>query len=226
MSPPIRVLLAEDHTLVRAGIRSLLASFPDIQVVAEAGNGRDALRLIDERRPDVVLIDISMPEMNGLEIVARAVKQFDTMRFIILSVHANEEYVLRALQAGARGYVLKDATVSELELAIRAVARGGVYLSPEISRQVIPNFVQWVGSEKPRAKPKWTGLDRLTPRQREILQLIAEGYTTHQIANKLGISAKTVETHRAQLMERLGIHDVPGLVRYAIRHGLVEPAGT
>jgi DNA-binding NarL/FixJ family response regulator len=222
MSSPIRILLAEDHTLVRAGIRSLLAGFPDVQVVAEAGDGREALRLIKAQHPDVVLIDISMPELNGLETLARAVKQFPTVRFIVLSMHANEEYVLRALQAGAQGYVLKDATAGELELAVRSVAQGEIYFGSALSRQVILNYLQRTGSEKTAGEARRIGLDRLTPRQREILQLIAEGNTTQRIANKLGISVKTVETHRAQVMERLGIHDIPGLVRYAIRQGLVE----
>lgn len=225
MNSPIRVLLAEDHTLVRAGIRSLLAGFSDVQVVAEASNGREALRLIKAHHPDLVLIDISMPEMNGLETLARAVKQFPKARFIVLSMHVSEEYVLRALQAGAQGYVLKDATVDELELAIRSVARGEIYFGSVLSRQAILSYLQRMGGDQPRGKEERARFDRLTSRQREILQLIAEGNTTQQIANKLAISVKTVEAHRAQLMSRLGIHDIPGLVRYALRNGLIEPDG-
>jgi DNA-binding NarL/FixJ family response regulator len=213
---PIRVLLAEDHTLVRAGFRSLLENLPDVQVVAEAGDGREALRLIENHQPDVVLMDISMPGLNGLEAAARVASEFPYVRVIILSMHANEEYVLQALRAGVAGYLLKDAGPAELELAVTAVARGEMYLSPPLSKRLIADYVRRVGDEA-------SVLERLTPRQRQVLQLIAEGHTTQDIARILGISAKTVETHRAHLMEQLDIHDVAGLVRYAIRVGLVSP---
>lgn len=212
----IRVLLADNHTLVRAGLRALLQNIEGIQVVAEAGDGREALRLIAAHQPDVVLMDVAMPEMNGLEATARVVKEFPNVRVIILSMHANEEYVLQALRTGAAGYVLKDSGVSELELALRAIAKGETYLSPAVSKHVVADYVRRVGSES-------SSLEQLTPRQREILQLLVEGRTTKEIAKLLYISVKTVETHRAQLMERLGIHDVAGLVRYAIRMGLVTP---
>jgi DNA-binding NarL/FixJ family response regulator len=211
---PTRVLLADDHTLVRAGIRSLLQDLPDIQVVAEAGEGREALRLIGVHRPDVVLIDIAMPGLNGLEVAARVAEEFPHVRVVILSMHATEEYVLRALRAGAAGYLLKDAGPVELELALTAVARGEMYLSPGVSKHVT-EYVRRVDSEVS------SSLERLTPRQREVLQLIAEGHTTQEIAEILTVSVKTVETHRAQLMQRLDIHDIAGLVRYAIRVGLV-----
>jgi DNA-binding NarL/FixJ family response regulator len=213
---PIRVLLADNHTLVRAGLRALLRSIDGIEVVAEADDGREALHLVGTQQPDVVLMDVAMPEMNGLEATARVSKEFPSVRVIILSMHANEEYVLQALRAGAAGYVLKDSGVSELELALKSVSRGETYLSPAVSKHVVADYVRRVGGES-------NSLEQLTPRQREILQLLAEGRSMKEIAQLLFISIKTVETHRAQLMERLDIHDVPGLVRYAIRIGLVTP---
>ncbi len=220
---PTRVLLAEDHTLVRAGIRALLQNLTGIQVVAEASDGREALRLIKISQPDVVLMDIAMAGLNGLEATARVTKEFPTVRVIILSMHSTEEYVAQALHAGAAGYLLKDAVAAELELAVMAVARGETYLSPAVSKHVIADYLRRAGggeassgSEPPPSAP-------LTPRQREILQLIAEGRSTKEIAAILHLSVKTVETHRTQLMARLDIHDVAGLVRYAIRIGLVMP---
>lgn len=212
---PIRVLLADDHTLVRSGIRALLERVPEVQIVAEANDGQEALRLIKGHQPDVALIDIVMPRLNGLEVAARVAKDFPNVRVIILSMYASEEYVWQALSAGAAGYLLKGAELAELALAIKAAHRGETYLSPPISKQVIKDYVRRVGGEE-------TLLERLTPRQREILQLIAEGATTKAIAETLRISVKTVETHRAQLMERLAIHDVAGLVRYAVKIGLVQ----
>jgi DNA-binding NarL/FixJ family response regulator len=211
-----RVLVADDHTLVRAGIRALLEKLPEVEVVAEASDGRDALQMVKTHRPDVVLMDIAMPGLNGLEATRRMVKEFPRANVLILSMHASEEYVWQALSAGAAGYLLKGAELAELALAIKAVARGETYLSPPISKQVIKDYVRRVGGGE-------TLFERLTPRQREILQLIAEGTTTKDIAKALEISVKTVETHRAQLMERLDIHDVAGLVRYAIKTGLVQP---
>jgi DNA-binding NarL/FixJ family response regulator len=212
----IRVLLAEDHTLVRAGIKALLSSLPDIQVVAEVADGREALRLIQAEHPDVVLMDISMPWMNGLDATAQVSRDFPKVSVIILSMHAAEEYVLLALSRGAKGYLLKDAGVQELELAVRSVARGDIYLSPSVSKTVVADYMRRTGNRQESTPP-----DTLTPRQREVLQLIAEGRNTREIAGALNITAKTVETHRAQLKERLDIHDTAGLVRYAIRAGLV-----
>jgi DNA-binding NarL/FixJ family response regulator len=212
----VRILLADDHTLVRAGIRALLDKLPDVQVVAEATDGRDALNLVKTHQPHVVLMDIAMPGMNGLEATRRMVKEFPRTNVLILSMHASEEYVWQALRGGAAGYLLKGAELAELALAIKAVTHGETYLSPPISKQVIKDYVRRVGGEE-------TLFERLTSRQREILQLIAEGTTTKNIAEALKISVKTVETHRAQLMERLDIHDVAGLVRYAIKIGLVQP---
>jgi DNA-binding NarL/FixJ family response regulator len=220
---PIRVLLADDHALVRAGIRALLASLEGVKVVGEAGDGRQALSLVQANRPDLVLMDISMPELNGLDAVAKISRDFPRVRVIILSMHTNEEYVLQALRAGAAGYLLKDAGIAELELAVRAVARGETYLSPPVSRSVIEDYLRRLGSPADVGVLPPNPPEKLTPRQREVLQLIAEGRTTQEIAKRLHLGVKTVETHRAQLMERLDIHDVAGLVRYAIRTGMVTP---
>jgi DNA-binding NarL/FixJ family response regulator len=209
----VRVLLADDHTLVRAGIRALLAQLPDVQVVGEAGDGREALRMIEQLGPDVLLMDIAMTGMNGLDATALAKQRLPNVKVIILSMHANEEYVMQALRAGATGYLLKDAASVELDLALKAAAAGQTYLSPAISRQVIDNYMSRVAGDP--------GPASLTPRQRQILQLIAEGKCTKEIAFALQISVKTVETHRVQLMDRLNIHDIPGLVKYAIRTGMI-----
>jgi DNA-binding NarL/FixJ family response regulator len=213
---PIRVLLADDHQLVRVGIRLLLQTLEGVEVVAEAGDGREALTLIAEHRPDVVLMDVIMPELNGLEAAARVARDYPETRVIMLSVNATEEYVLQALRAGAAGYLLKNIAPGELEAAIRAVARGERYLTAAVSRHVIDAYLQRVG-------PESSSLDRLTQRQREVLQLIAEGATMKAVSRKLGISVKTAEMHRSQLMDALGIHEVAGLVRYAIRMGVVAP---
>jgi DNA-binding NarL/FixJ family response regulator len=210
----IRVLVADDHALFRAGIRKLLQSFTGVEVVAEAADGQEALRLTATHRPDVLLMDIAMPSLNGVEAAARLSREGPRPRIIILSMHTGEEHVLRAVRAGAAGYLLKDATPAELETAVRAVARGETYLSPAISRYVVDDYVRHAGADR-------SPLDRLTPRQREILQLIAEGNTTKAIAARLGLSVKTVETHRAQLMERLEARDLASLVRLAVRLGLV-----
>lgn len=207
----MRILIADDHTLVRAGLTSLIARLPEMEVVAEAADGRQALRLVRDLQPDLVLMDIAMPGLNGLEAAERIHNIHPQTKIIILSMHASEEYVAQALKAGASGYLLKDAATAELEMALKSVSMGQFYLSPAISRQVVDNFL--------RGGP--TGLDLLTPRQREILQLIAEGKGTREIADTLHLSVKTVETHRAQLMERLDIHDVVGLVRYAMKKGLI-----
>ena len=216
MTATTRVLLADDHALVRVGIRSLLSTIVGFDVVGEAGTGHEVVELAGTLRPHVVLMDIAMPGLNGLDATARIVERHPEMRVIILSMHAGEEYALQALRAGAAGYLLKDADLLELERAIVAVARGETYLSPAISKHVIADYRRRV-AEQPEP------IDRLTPRQREVLRLIAEGLSTKEIAFKLSLSVKTVETHRAQLMERLEIRDVAGLVRFAVRSGLVDP---
>ncbi|MFO7602343.1 MAG: response regulator transcription factor [Gammaproteobacteria bacterium] len=212
----IRILLADDHHLVRAGIRSLLEGFADMEVVGETGDGREAIALASRCQPDIVLLDISMGAMSGLEAAASIVQDCPQTRVIMLSMHANEEYVRQALQAGASGYLLKDAATNELEIALRAVLRGETYLSPAVSSQLVNLYLSGQ-TEGASLAP-----DPLTPRQTEILRLIAEGKTTKQAAALLNLSIKTIETHRAQIMERLDIRDIPGLVRYAVRHGLVD----
>jgi DNA-binding NarL/FixJ family response regulator len=214
----IRVLLADDHALVRAGIRSLLERLDGIEVVAEAGDGHETLRLAGVHHPDVVLMDIGMPGLNGLEAAGRLAKEGSSSRVLILSMHTSEEYVLKALRSGAAGYLIKASAASELEAAIRAVARGETYLSPSVSKYVVDQYVRRTAADD---EP----LSALTPRQREILQMIAEGNTSKDIARKLELSHRTVETHRAQLMERLDVHDLAGLVLFAVRVGLVEPRG-
>jgi DNA-binding NarL/FixJ family response regulator len=212
---PLRVLLADDHALVRAGVRVLLESLDGVEVVGEAAEGHEALRLIGELAPDLALVDISMPGLNGLEVTARVARDHPRTRVIVLSMHADDEYVYRAFRAGAAGYLLKKADRRELEMALRAVARGENWISPSVSKKVIAAFA---GGAERADDP----IEILTPRQREILQLVAESHSTKAIAHRLELSVKTVESHRAQLMERLGIHDVAGLVRYAIRLGIVR----
>jgi DNA-binding NarL/FixJ family response regulator len=208
------VLLADDHGLVRAGLRALLNGLQDVQVVAEAGDGQEALEAAAATEPDVALMDIAMPRLNGFEAASRMTKQHPAIGIIMLSMHANEEYVQESLRAGARGYLLKGADPVELQIALKAVGAGETYLTPSVSTRMVQNFLS---GRKPRA----SGLEQLTSRQREVLQLIAEGRTTKEIAHVLNLSVKTVETHRADIMDRLDIHDVPGLVKFAIRLGLV-----
>lgn len=215
--PPVRVLLADDHRLVRAGIRSLVEELDGVEVIAEAGDGRETLDLIRDTHPDIALIDVAMKGLNGLDVAARITRDFPAVKVIILSMHTNEEYVLQALKNGAAGYLIKDSATEELRLAIEAVRRGETYLSPVISRSVVEKLIALSAAGE---SPEAAGV--LTPRQREILQLIAEGKSTKEIAGILNVSVKTVETHRTQLMNRLDIHDIAGLVRYAIRIGLVS----
>jgi len=211
----IRILLADDHTLFRAGIRALLQTLGDIEVVADASDGREALRLVAVHRPDVVLLDILMPSLNGLDAAARICRTSSCSRVIVLSMNADADSVLRALRAGAVGYLVKTADPAELEMAIRAVTRGEKFLSSAISEHVVAACLG-------RLEKEQTSLERLTPRQREVLQLVAEGHTTKEIAKKLDISVKTAEAYRGELMKALDIHDVASLTRYAIRNGLVS----
>ena len=212
---PVHVVLADDHTLVRAGIRALLEKLPWVEVVGEAGDGREALELVKLKQPDVILMDISMPGLNGLEAVERMAREFSRVRVIILSMHDNEEYYWRALKAGASGYLLKKAASTELATALERVVRGDLYLSHEISTRLLKKFP--VNGMTNRKSP----LEELTGRQREILQLIAEGQNTKQIGEILKVSPKTIEYHRMKLMNSLNVHDIPGLVRFALRMGLL-----
>ena len=249
---PIRVLLADDHVVVRAGICSLLESLDGVEVVGQASNGHEVLRLLEARasraamsrlKTDIAILDISMSGMNGLEAAGHIKRLHPETRVIMLSMHDSEEYVKQALSAGASGYLLKESGFNELEGALRAVARGEVYLSPGVSRHLVNAFINRasrdsLGSPVAQSKAgKNTGKARsrsnscdpsgeavaLTPRQQEILRLLAQGLSNGQIASRLSISIKTVETHRAGLMNRLNIFDIVGLVRYAIHHGYIEP---
>lgn len=211
----LRVMIVEDHALVRAGMRALLQKINGIEVVADVGDGWEAVKAVQTDTPDLVLMDIAMPGLNGLDATSRIMKESSNTRVILLSMYANEEYLRQALQVGASGYLLKGADLAELELAIRTVGRGETYLTPAVAKYAVEAYRNKSGEPS-------SPLARLSGRQREILQLIAEGCTTKDIAQRLNLSVKTVETHRAQLMERLEIHDVPGLVRLAIRVGLVH----
>lgn len=210
----IRVLIADDHALVRAGIRALVEKIEGIVVVGEAGRGNEALELVEELKPSLILLDLTMPDGGGFDVLDHVTKNYPDIKVIVLTVHEAGEYAIRALREGAAGFLPKSAASTELEHAIQTVVRGEVYISPETSRKTLLEYGKGV--------TKRDLLATLSPRQREVLRLIAEGRTTKQIAQVLEISVKTVETHRAQLMERLGIHDVAGLVRYAIIVGLIE----
>lgn len=210
-----RVLLVDDHTLFRAGIRSLLQTLDDIEIVGETGDGRGALLLAEAHHPDVILLDIMMPGLNGLDAAARIARTCPRSRVIILSMNADKDSVLRTLRTGAIGYLVKTANPAELELAIRAAARGEKFLSSTISSHVVAACLERLDKEQ-------TSLDRLSPRQREVLQLVAEGHTTKEIAKILDISVKTAEAYRGELMSTLDIHDIASLTRYAIRTGLVS----
>jgi DNA-binding NarL/FixJ family response regulator len=215
---PISILLVEDHALVRAGIRELLNKIEHVTVVGESSTGREALAALQGQPVDIVLMDIAMPDMSGLEALARIRQLQPSIRVIMLSMYANEEYVLQALRSGAQGYLLKDSGKVELEQAIQAVAEGQTYLCPMVASHVNA-YMRRVDAPADAPPPRDP---LLTPRQAEILHLIAEGRTTQEIAQALVISVKTVETHRAQLMQRLGIYDIAGLVRYAVRIGIIS----
>jgi DNA-binding NarL/FixJ family response regulator len=211
----IRVLLADDHTLFRAGIRSLLQTLGDIELVAEASDGREAVRLVQVHHPDVVLLDIMMPGLNGLDAAARMTRTAPRTHVIILSMNADGDSVLKALRAGAVGYLVKTADPAELELAIRAAVRGDKFLSSAVASSVLTACLDRLDQEQ-------SSLDRLTPRLREVLQLVAEGNTTKEIAKSMSIAVKTAEAYRGDLMKALDIHDVASLTRYAVRAGLVS----
>ena len=214
-SKPLRVLIADDQSLVRAGICELLKTLPYVAVVGQASDGKEALRLIETHQPDIVLMDTTMPMMNGLEATVLSKKRFPGVKVIILSEHSSEEFVFRALRSGAEGFVLKDDSVGELYTAIESVAQGREHLSPRVTKKVIVGYLE--GQEGGNELVKL-----LTPRQREVLQLIAEGNSTKEIATMLDISVNTVKTHRLKLMEKLGVHEITGVVRYAVKVGLIK----
>ncbi len=218
----VSIILADDHKLVRAGIKSLLENSDRIVVVGEASNGREAISLAKKLKPDIVFLDLAMPELNGLETTEKLNHEFPSIKSVILSMYTDTEYILQALRSGASGYLLKDSAPRELREAIETVMEDDIYISPSISGEIINNYL--MGRKKiSQSDEIVTSREMLTSRQREILQLIAEGNSTKMIAEKLFISVKTVETHRAQLMKKLGIYDIAGLVKYAIKIGLIFP---
>jgi DNA-binding NarL/FixJ family response regulator len=213
---PIRILLADDHTVVREGMRALLERQPDMAVVAEAADGRESVSLVEEQSPDVVLMDVAMPGMNGIEATRRIVAESPRTGVVILSMHQDESYVLRALKAGAKGYLLKDSPQADVVAAIRAVAQGRSFLSRKISRMLQEDYVQELESQGLE-----DSYDLLTDREREILQLLAEGRANKEVANLLNIGLTTVETHRGHILQKLGLHSVPDLILYAVRKRLI-----
>jgi len=214
VSERIKVLLADDHTIVREGLLSLLRQQRDVTIVGTAENGREAVDMARSTFPDVVVMDIAMPQMNGIEATRQLTRLMPKTKVIVLTMYADEEYIVRALQAGVRGYLLKKAAAAELLQAIRAVERGDFYLSSDISNVVVQRFLS---SDAATAES-----EPLSDRERQILQLVAEGNTNRKIASMLGVTLKTVDTYRTRMMTKLGIHDTPGLVRYAIRKGIVQ----
>jgi len=212
MKKKIRILLADDHTMVRQGFRMILAGQPDMEIVGEAGNGREAVELAQQLHPDVVVMDVAMPELNGIEATRRLASSEPRTRVLALSMHKDSVYVREILRAGARGYLLKDAIDRDLLAAVRAVSQGEGYLSPAISDAVLSDYRKHVTDP----------LDLLTSREREVLQMIAEGQTNKEIATKLNLSVYTVDAHRGHIMDKLNLHSTTDLVRFAIRNGLAE----
>jgi two-component system response regulator NreC len=213
----IRIVLADDHTIIRSGLRLLLEQQSDFKVVAEAEDGRQAVQLVSKHRPDVVILDIGMPQLNGIEATRQIVALDTHPNVVILSMHADESYVLRALKAGARAYILKNAAEADLIRAVRAVSEGKSFFSPVISKMLLEDYVRQV-----REKEVEDSYDLLTPREREILQLLAEGKTNKEVASVLGVSPHTIETHRGNILEKLNLHSVPELILYAVRKGIIQ----
>ena len=213
-----KIVIAEDHTILREGLRALLSLDPSYEIIGEAEDGRDAIRCVEKLMPDLLLIDLSMPRMNGMEAIRDIKKRHPEIKIIALTVHKTEEYILATLEAGADGYVLKDATHNELMIAINSVLSGKPYLSPGVSEKVIEGYLEGRRTLKPSSA--W---DTLSQREREVLKLIAEGYKNKEIADDLCISIKTVEKHRSNLMKKLGLHNAAALTAFAIEKGLITP---
>ena len=208
----IRILLAYDHAVVRQGFRMILSSHPDLEIVGEAGNGREAVELAATLRPDVVVMDVAMPELNGIEATRRLTAENPHIRVVALSMHKDSVYVREILRAGARGYLLKDSVAADLVSAVRAVAAGEGYLSPAVSDAVLDDYRRHVTNP----------IDLLTSREREVLQMLAEGKTNKEIAGVLNLSVYTVDAHRGRIMEKLNVHSINELVRFAVRNGLID----
>jgi len=217
MMEKIRILVADDHTLIRSGLRVLLDREPGLEVVAEAGTGRRALELAEAEKPDVVMLDIAMPEMNGIEVARQISEKLPKTGIIMLSMHSDEGYVLRALKAGARGYLLKNSLESDIVNAVRAVGEGKAYLSPEISRVLVEDYVRQM-----RQKGTEDSYDLLSTREREVFLLLAEGRSNKEISGALNVSLSTVETHRTNIFQKLGLHNIAELILYAVRKGLIS----
>ena len=217
MNQKVRIVIAEDHTILRDGLRSLLSSDPNFEIVGEAGDGREAIKCVEKFRPDLILTDLSMPRMNGMEAIKEIKRQSPKTKVLVLTVHKAEEYILATFRAGANGYLLKDSTHAELVMAVKKVLSGKQYISPEISEKVIEGYLE--GKKTLKSQTSW---ETLTQREREILKLIAEGYKNKEIAEDLCISVKTVEKHRANLMEKLDLHSIQALTAFAIEKGLVS----
>ncbi len=217
MEKKSRIVIAEDHTILREGLRSLLSYNSEFEIVGEAEDGREAIRCVEKFKPDLILMDLSMPRMNGMEAISEIKKRFKETKILVLTVHKTEEYILATLKAGADGYILKDSTHAELMMAVKNVLSGKQYISPGISEKVIEGYLE--GRKTLKARTAW---ETLTQREREILKLIAEGYKNKEIADELCISVKTVEKHRANLMEKLDLHNVQALTTFAIERGLVS----
>jgi DNA-binding NarL/FixJ family response regulator len=213
----IRVIVADDHTIIRSGLKALLDREPDIEVVAEAADGRQAVQKAQELLPEVVLLDIAMPNLNGIEAARQIAAKHERMGIIILSMHSDESYVLKALKAGARGYLLKDSSESDVMNAVRAVNAGKAYFSPEISRMMADDYLRQM-----QQRGVEDSYELLTSREREILQMLAEGKSNKDVANLLNLSLHTVETHRSNILQKLNLHSVPELILYAVRKGIVS----
>jgi DNA-binding NarL/FixJ family response regulator len=213
----IRVIVADDHTIIRSGLKALLDREPDIEVVAEAADGRQAVQKAQELQPEVVLLDIAMPNLNGIEAARQIAAKHERMGIIILSMHSDESYVLKALKAGARGYLLKDSSESDVMNAVRAVNAGKAYFSPEISRMMADDYLRQM-----QQRGVEDSYELLTSREREILQMLAEGKSNKDVANLLNLSLHTVETHRSNILQKLNLHSVPELILYAVRKGIVS----
>jgi two-component system response regulator NreC len=211
VSDRVKILLADDHTIVRQGLKLILSAHPDMEVVGEAANGREAVEMADKLRPDVVLMDVQMPELNGIEATKKMVAAQPRIRILVLSMHKESVYVREILKAGARGYILKDAIDTELLNAVRSVAKGDGYISPAVA-----------GALNEKANGVASPVDLLSTREREVLLLIAEGKTNKEIATKLNLSVYTVDSHRGKIMEKLNLHSAGELVRFAIKNGLVD----